>query len=235
MSDPNDILRSLSDQLAALRQSNEQLGQRMDALAARASNHESIDRDGTGSGGGDESIKDICSCIYTETAVLETSDWADANPVTYSGLVSKYPAFAGSRYIPQDIKGSLQADAQAANVDYKDSLHTANNYRVLANIFVLLNLGMEALTEATDEVEEGLLSDFTQQCLRDGLAFALKEGENERQKFLDKLPKVPSFKPIRDTLKATRKDHEDILAGKEDEYKQALQTAHLIAVAKASG
>ncbi|KAJ2388546.1 hypothetical protein GGI05_003762 [Coemansia sp. RSA 2603] len=94
---------------------------------------------------------------------------------------------------------------------------------------------MEALTEATDEVEEGLLSDFTQQCLRDGLAFALKEGENERQKFLDKLPKVPSFKPIRDTLKATRKDHEDILAGKEDEYKQALQTAHLIAVAKASG
>ncbi|KAJ2394981.1 hypothetical protein GGI05_001798, partial [Coemansia sp. RSA 2603] len=43
------------------------------------------------------------------------------------------------------------------------------------------------------------------------------------------------FKPICDALKAPRKDHEDILAGKEDEYKQASQTAHLIAVAKASG
>ncbi|KAJ1862009.1 hypothetical protein LPJ73_000875 [Coemansia sp. RSA 2703] len=111
MSDPNDILRSLSDQLTVLRQSNEQLEQRMDALAARASNRESINQDGTGSGGGDESIKDICRRIYTKTAVLEMSDWADMNPVTYSGLVSKYPAFAGSRYIPQAIKGSLQADA----------------------------------------------------------------------------------------------------------------------------
>ncbi|KAJ2394481.1 hypothetical protein GGI05_002018, partial [Coemansia sp. RSA 2603] len=141
MSDPNDILRNLSEQLAALKQSNKQLGQRMDALAASASNRESIDRDGSRPVTRDESANsETYKQLYTEMVVMEASDWAEANPVTFSGLVSRYPAFAGSQYIPQDVKGSLKADAQAANVDYKDSLHATNNYRLIANLFAEDNM-----------------------------------------------------------------------------------------------
>ncbi|KAJ2378096.1 hypothetical protein GGI05_006772, partial [Coemansia sp. RSA 2603] len=118
-------------------------------------------------------------------------DWAEANPVTYSGLVSQYPAFAGTKYIPQDVKGSLKADAQAANIDYKESLHASNNYRVVANIFVTLSIALDHFAETEDEVVAGHLSDFAQQCIHNGLAFTFREGEAERQKYLDKLAKVP--------------------------------------------
>ncbi|KAJ2372632.1 hypothetical protein IW150_004023 [Coemansia sp. RSA 2607] len=84
-------------------------------------------------------------------------------------------------------------------------------------------------------MDEGNLIAFAQQCLRDGLAFTLRESESEQQKFLDKLAKIPSFKTIREKFRTGKKDHEDILAGKEDEYKQSSQTAHLIAAAKAGG
>ncbi|KAJ2372795.1 hypothetical protein IW150_003939 [Coemansia sp. RSA 2607] len=133
------------------------------------------------------------------------------------------------------VKGSLKADAQAANIDYKESLHASNNYRVVANIFVALSIALDHFAETEDEVVAGHLSDFAQQCIRDGLAFALREGEAERQKYLDKLAKVPSFKIIRDSFRTTKKDHEDVLVGKEEEYKQSSQTAHLIAAAKSGG